>query len=76
MALIQHALVSGTSAVRLSLSSSVSPPSSSPPPSRVSLQFQLEKKSCCRRMICRSMVQDAVQVIPSVYARENRASLC
>ncbi|KAG7566111.1 Plastid lipid-associated protein/fibrillin conserved domain [Arabidopsis suecica] len=70
MALIQHGSVSGTSAVRLSFSSSVSPPSSSPPPSRVSLQFQSEKKSCCRRMICRAMVQDAVQGIPSVYARE------
>uniref|UniRef100_A0A1J3D6X8 Putative plastid-lipid-associated protein 9, chloroplastic n=1 Tax=Noccaea caerulescens TaxID=107243 RepID=A0A1J3D6X8_NOCCA len=74
MALIQHGSVSGTSAVRLSFSS---PPSSSPPPlaTRISLNFQPEKKSwwrrsCCRRMICRAMVQETAQGIPSVYARE------
>ncbi|ESQ44269.1 hypothetical protein EUTSA_v10006122mg [Eutrema salsugineum] len=66
MALIQHGSVSGTCAVRLSFSSAASPPSS--------LNFQPEKKgwrrSCCRRMICRAMVQEAIQGIPSVYARE------
>ncbi|CAH2063737.1 unnamed protein product [Thlaspi arvense] len=75
MALIQHGSVSGTSAVRLSFSSSASPPPSSHPlTTRVSLSFQPEKKgwrrSCCRRLICRAMAQEAVQGIPSVYARE------
>ncbi|EOA23268.1 hypothetical protein CARUB_v10017683mg [Capsella rubella] len=75
MALIQHGSVSGTSAVQLSFSSSVSPPSSSPPlTSKVPFNFQPEKKgwrkSCCRRMISRAMVQESVQGIPSVYARE------
>ncbi|KAL0725470.1 hypothetical protein Bca4012_040069 [Brassica carinata] len=63
MALTQHCSVSATSAVRLSFSSSASPPL----PTRVSLNFH---KSHTRRMICRAMVQEAAQGIPSVYARE------
>ncbi|XP_019094706.1 PREDICTED: probable plastid-lipid-associated protein 9, chloroplastic [Camelina sativa] len=67
MALIQLGSVSGTSAVQLSFLSSVSPPLTT----KVSLSFQPEKKSWRnRRMICRAMVQEAVQGIPLVYARE------
>ncbi|XP_010427697.1 PREDICTED: probable plastid-lipid-associated protein 9, chloroplastic [Camelina sativa] len=65
MALIQLGSVSGTSAVQLSFSSSVSPPLTT----KASLCFHPEKRS--RRMICRAMVQEeAVQGIPLVYARE------
>ncbi|CAA7060647.1 unnamed protein product [Microthlaspi erraticum] len=76
MALIQHGSVSVTSAVRLSFSSPPSSSSSPPLTTGVSLNFQPEKKgwwrrrSCCRRMICRAMVQESAQGIPSVYARE------
>ncbi|XP_010504738.1 PREDICTED: probable plastid-lipid-associated protein 9, chloroplastic [Camelina sativa] len=68
MALIQLGSVSGTSAVQLSFSSSVSPPLTT----KASLSFQPEKKGWRnRRMICRAMVQEeAVQGIPLVYARE------
>ncbi|CAN6837160.1 unnamed protein product [Brassica oleracea] len=67
MALLQHCSVSVISAVRLSFSSSASPPLTT----RASLNFHQEKKSYSRRMICRAMVQEAAaQGIPSVYARE------
>ncbi|KAG2287846.1 hypothetical protein Bca52824_047450 [Brassica carinata] len=67
MALLQHCSVSVISAVRLSFSSSASPPLTT----RASLNFDQEKKSHSRRMICRAMVQEAAaQGIPSVYARE------
>ncbi|KAJ0229673.1 plastid-lipid-associated protein 9 [Hirschfeldia incana] len=68
MAMSQHCSVSATSAVRLSFSSSASPPL----PTRVSLNLHPEKKvqSHSRRMISRAMVQEAAQGIPSVYARE------
>ncbi|CAN8254315.1 unnamed protein product [Cochlearia groenlandica] len=70
MALLQHGPVSATSVTRLSFSSSSSPPLTT----RVSLNFQPEKKDSrrirYRRMICRAIAQDSLQGIPLVYARE------
>ncbi|CAA7057099.1 unnamed protein product [Microthlaspi erraticum] len=65
MALV-HGSVSGSSAVRLSFTSSV-------PPSRVSVVVPMVKgwrRSSCRRMVLRAMVQETAQGSPLVYARE------
>ncbi|CAH8307403.1 unnamed protein product [Eruca vesicaria subsp. sativa] len=70
MALTQHCSVSVTSAARLSFSSSASPPLTT----RVSLNLQPENKGQTQMrnhsrggMICKAMVQEAAQAIPSLF---------